>query len=132
MRLPGLLSEFLASPHMQRYWPPIWPFVISPRLSVMCNCYIDCCIIFDAGLRFGTIGRTLEKSRFRAEIDPEACTGCQDCVERCFFDAVEMKKHPTEKKLKAAVDPEKCFGCGLCTVVCDPGAITMKLAWVEA
>ena len=90
------------------------------------------CIIFDAGLRFSTIGRTLKKSRFRAEIDPEACTGCQDCVERCFFDAIEMKKHPPEKKLKATVDPEKCFGCGLCAVVCDPGAITMKLARVEA
>ena len=49
-----------------------------------------------------------------------------------FFDAIEMKKHPTEKKLKATVDPEKCFGCGLCAVVCDPGAATMKLARVEA
>jgi hypothetical protein len=25
-------------------------------------------------------------------------------VERCFFDAIEMKKHPPEKKLKAIVD----------------------------
>ncbi|MBM4461896.1 MAG: 4Fe-4S dicluster domain-containing protein [Chloroflexi bacterium] len=109
-----------------------WPLIPSTNLNVICNCCVDCCIIFDAGLRFGTIGRTLEKSRFRAEIDPQACDGCQDCVERCFFDAIEMKKHASEKKLKAAVDPEKCFGCGLCAIVCDPGAITMKLAGVDA
>jgi Pyruvate/2-oxoacid:ferredoxin oxidoreductase delta subunit len=49
-----------------------------------------------------------------------------------FFDAIEMKKHASEKKLKAAVDLEKCFGCGLCAVLCEPSAVTMKLARVEA
>ena len=104
-----------------------WPFALSPSLREICNCCSDCCMLFDPGLRFGTIGQVLEKSRFRAEVNGDLCTGCQDCVERCFFDAVEMKKSPPAKKLKATVDTEKCFGCGLCAVVCEPGAIAMKL-----
>ena len=49
-------------------------------------------------------------------MDQDSCTGCQDCVERCFFNAIEMKKFPSAKKLKASVDREKCFGCGVLRV----------------
>ena len=106
-----------------------WPFAVagSPRLNEVCNCCIDCCAIFDAGFKFGTIGRILEKSHLRAEVDQDSCTGCQDCVERCFFNDIEMKKYPSAKKLKASVDREKCFGCGVCVLACAPDAITMKL-----
>jgi len=104
-----------------------WPFVLSSRLNEICNCCSDCCIYFDSGLKFGTVDRTLERSQLRAEVDPEICNGCQDCVERCFFEAIEMRKIPGTKKLKAAVDVEKCFGCGVCAVACDPSAIDMRL-----
>ena len=105
-----------------------WPLAAFGRLNEICNCCRDCCVIFDAGLRYGTIGQLLEKSRFRAVVDQELCTGCQDCVERCFFDAIEMVKPDGGKKLKAAVDSDKCFGCGLCVIVCEPGAIAMELS----
>ncbi len=104
-----------------------WPFALSSRLNEICNCCSDCCIYFDGGLKFGTVGRTLEKSQLRAEVEPEICNGCQDCVERCFFEAIEMKRTPPAKKLKAAVDEDKCFGCGVCVVACGPSAIDMKL-----
>ena len=104
-----------------------WPFAISSRLNEICNCCIDCCIVFDGGLKFGTVGRGLQKSHLRAEVDREICDGCQDCVERCFFDAIEMKKDLPAKKLKAVVDLDKCYGCGACVVGCDPRAIKMKL-----
>ncbi len=105
-----------------------WPLAGFGRLNEICNCCRDCCVIFDAGLKYGTIGQLLEKSRFRAEVDGDACTGCHDCVERCFFGAIEMVK-PTQGGIAiAAVDASKCFGCGLCTIVCEPGAIAMRLA----
>jgi len=107
-----------------------WPFFASPRLNEVCNCCMDCCGIFDAGLKFGTVDRILEKAHVRADVDKELCDGCQDCVERCFFGAIEMQKSPPSKKLKAVVKAEKCFGCGVCVLGCEVGAITMKMrAW---
>lgn len=105
-----------------------WPMAGFGRLNEICNCCRDCCVIFDAGLRYGTVGQLLEKSRFRAEVDQDACTGCQDCVERCFFGAIEMVKPSAGGIAVATVNEEKCFGCGLCTLVCEPGAIAMNLA----
>lgn len=104
-----------------------WAFGFARRLTAICNCCRDCCDIFALGMELGTTEQILQKSRFRAEVDQELCTGCQDCVERCFFEAIEMKQSPPSKKLKATLDKEKCFGCGLCAVVCEPEAITMKL-----
>ena len=104
-----------------------WPFGNAGRLTAICNCCRDCCDIFAIGIRVGTIEQILEKSRFRAEVDQDLCTGCQDCVERCFFEAIEMKDSPPSKKLKATIEEGKCFGCGLCVVVCEPEALTMKL-----
>jgi Pyruvate/2-oxoacid:ferredoxin oxidoreductase delta subunit len=107
-----------------------WPFGLSTRLNEICNCCRDCCIIFDPGLKFGTLERGLAKSHLRAEVHKHVCDGCQDCVEMCFFGAIEMKKDPPGKKLKAEVDPDKCYGCGACVVACAPHvhAIRMKLA----
>lgn len=104
-----------------------WPFALSSRLNEICNCCRDCCIIFDPGLKFGTLDRGLAKSHLRAEVHRGVCDGCQDCVEMCFFGAIEMTKDPPGKKLKAEVDLEKCYGCGVCVVACRPHAIRMKL-----
>jgi Pyruvate/2-oxoacid:ferredoxin oxidoreductase delta subunit len=104
-----------------------WPFALASRLNEICNCCDDCCIYLDSGLKHGTVSRTLERSHLRAEVDPEICNGCQDCVERCLFEAIEMKKTPQGKKLKATVDVDKCFGCGVCVVGCSLSAMEMKL-----
>ena len=105
-----------------------WPFAASARLNEICNCCIDCCGIFDAGIKFNTLPAVLQKSHLKAKVDLDLCDGCQDCVERCYFSAIEMARAPQGKKLKAAINEEKCFGCGVCAVACPVDAITMKLA----
>jgi len=104
-----------------------WAAGLQKRLTAICNCCRDCCDIFAIGMEAGNIEQVLEKSRFRAEVDQELCTGCQDCVERCFFGAIEIVKPRQGGIATATVNEEKCFGCGLCTLVCEPGALTMKL-----
>jgi len=93
-----------------------------------CNCCNDCCEI-PVSLDQASLPRSLvwEKSRYEAYVDQDDCDGCQVCVERCPFDAIEMVKVEGSKKLKAVVDPEKCFGCGVCVVGCEPGALKMKV-----
>jgi heterodisulfide reductase subunit A-like polyferredoxin len=80
------------------------------------------------------VGAPLEtrwaKSRYIATVDEDTCTGCQKCVDRCHFDAIDMVKPEGDgksKKLKAKVDPEACFGCGACVPGCDKvNALSMK------
>ncbi len=104
-----------------------WPFAASPRLNEICNCCRDCCGIFDGGIKFGNLPKILQKSHLEAAVDTDLCNGCQDCVERCYFSAIEMARAPQGKKLKASIEGDKCWGCGVCAVACPVDAITMKL-----
>jgi ferredoxin len=103
---------------------------VNQALSRYCSCCPCCCGILYPYLNYGdaiTKEATLRPSRYRAVIQKEACSGCQTCVDRCHFDAIEMQKIPNSKKLKANVTPEKCMGCGLCVIKCPQKAITLEL-----
>jgi len=93
---------------------------------VMCNCCKDCCIVIDPARKYDTLSKAIIKSHYRSTIDQDECIGCEDCVDRCPFDAIKMEKDSSGEH-KAAVDEEKCYGCGVCVVACPPEAITMKL-----
>ena len=68
-----------------------------------------------------------EKSRYQAHVNLDDCDGCQVCVDRCSFDAIEMVRAEGSKKYKAVINSDKCFGCGVCVVGCKPEAIKMKV-----
>lgn len=98
---------------------------VSDVSSVICNCCGDCCIFIYPYLKYGGLEKGIAKSRFEARVDIESCSGCQDCVERCQFNAIEMVKIPGQKKLKAKVDAAKCYGCGVCAVNCTTDSIKL-------
>jgi H+/Na+-translocating ferredoxin:NAD+ oxidoreductase subunit B len=93
--------------------------------NVVCNCCGDCCVFYYPLTKYGVLEKGVAKSRFQAEVDKATCKGCQTCVERCPFEAMEMVKIPGERKLKAQVNSEKCFGCGVCAVECESEAIKL-------
>jgi ferredoxin len=96
--------------------------------GVMCSCTKDACTILTPLFQYGElIGKRVEKSRFEAAADQSLCNGCQICVDRCQFDAIEMVKSPGSKKYKAIIRAEKCWGCGVCVVKCEPKALSLKL-----
>ena len=84
---------------------------------VICNCCKDCCLNWTLGPK-----KWVAPSRFEAVADPDLCTGCETCLDRCFFDAIAMKND------LAVVDPEKCMGCGVCAVSCPSEALRLKEA----
>jgi NAD-dependent dihydropyrimidine dehydrogenase PreA subunit len=99
-----------------------------------CFCCPCCCHVLNSSLENGRSYKNYNRiqsgtapSRFLAVIDQELCDGCQTCVERCHFNAVEMEKMPGSKKLKAHVIAENCMGCGLCVFKCPQNAIRFEV-----
>ena len=64
----------------------------------------------------------LEKTDYyglpKAVINPELCTGCDQCRQNCRFDAINAEPY-------YMVDPFACEGCGVCEYVCPVEAINM-------
>ncbi len=96
-----------------------------PRLQETCNCCEDCCRVINP-LIYAQEDYDIadpHKSRFQASIDQDKCNGCQTCMERCMFKAIEMVKVGGSKKLKSHVIEKNCMGCGLCVYKCPQKAI---------
>jgi ferredoxin/coenzyme F420-reducing hydrogenase delta subunit len=57
-------------------------------------------------------------------VDPNLCTGCEQCSIDCPFDAIAMVPVTTNAAGRAAlVDPARCVSCGVCAGSCAPMAV---------
>ena len=92
----------------------------------VCYCCPDACEMLYSYTKYNRLD-LVEPNRFLATINEELCEGCQDCVEKCSFNAIEMKKTANSKKLKAHVINENCKGCGVCIVGCKQRALRLEL-----
>jgi ferredoxin len=93
---------------------------ISKERGSLCNCCGDCCGI----LRSLKINPSpLEKiiSNYFAVVDPEACSGCATCEDRCQMDAIKVNGLDV-----AEVDLLRCIGCGLCVSTCPSDALSLS------
>ena len=97
--------------------------------QVICNCCSCCCQNFPGFIHHNI--NSVDPSRFTAEIDAELCTGCETCLDRCFFQAIEMVTVDGQETAQVS-NPDKCMGCGLCQVTCPAEAISMKETRPEA
>jgi len=121
-----MLSLCLASEE-EGLVPIVGNIDLMDRMDYICYCCSCCCTGLEPLKRMDNFTAGYAKSRFSADVDPSACTGCGKCRERCHFDAVVLEKIPNSKKVKAVIDSEKCFGCGLCVLTCEPKAMSLKL-----
>lgn len=93
----------------------------SEETHFICNCCDDCCQSFTLLISDGL--NLCDPSRFLAEVDVDACSGCGDCLKRCYFGAMCLAE--TEDGSVVTIDPDKCMGCGLCAVACPEEALSM-------
>ncbi len=88
----------------------------------ICNCCPCCCqalpLVIAENLNI------CDPSRYQAAIDPERCSFCGTCLERCYFNALAETDNKAGDPVMG-VDKEKCMGCGLCYLTCQEEAITL-------
>jgi len=90
-----------------------------PVPRIICNCCPCCCVFLRPRVAYG-LHLPVATSRYRSHIDPQLCTNCQLCLDRCSFGALEAgQTHPT-------VQADNCIGCGLCVIACPEGALSLQ------
>jgi Pyruvate/2-oxoacid:ferredoxin oxidoreductase delta subunit len=96
--------------------------VLSPTnakdIANICMCCGCCCGILRLYKSFPKPAEHVQ-SAYQACIDPDLCTVCGMCLERCQMEAINEREETFE------VDLERCIGCGLCVSACPADAISM-------
>ena len=86
----------------------------------ICSCCACCCFPIRAGVRLG-LQQQWPRRHHLAYRDPEICTLCGGCVDRCHFGAFFFQRDS-----EIGFDPSLCWGCGLCASGCPSESITME------
>ena len=87
-------------------------------IHYICNCCPCCCGILRGVVEFGQ-AHALAHSNYLAQVDPDACVGCEACLERCHFGALAMQGDV------CVVDLNRCMGCGVCVSACASDALQL-------
>ncbi|MHA1932448.1 MAG: 4Fe-4S binding protein [Promethearchaeota archaeon] len=84
----------------------------------ICSC-CGCCCEELYGIKTFPNPALLVSTNHYVEIDPDLCSGCGTCFERCQLEAIEMNDDIS------SVDLQRCIGCGNCVLKCPSEAINL-------
>jgi len=98
--------------HLSLYMP-------DHELFALCSCCPCCCHDLQLLLSYGKDYITV-KSDYVAVDDPEHCSDCGICIDRCAFKARDFENE------KLVYDQDKCYGCGLCVTTCPEDSISLR------
>jgi len=84
----------------------------------ICNCCKDCCGTLE-WWRMGIVA-LINSTNYLSQVNPDLCSGCGTCVEKCPVDAIELNDSNI-----AEVNAEYCIGCGVCAHFCPENAIIL-------
>ena len=94
--------------------------------SFLCNCCRCCCELM-AGVQMG-FADGIAKAPFLAEIDPENCDYCGECLKTCNVKCIgladDARAGPKSER-HAHIDATVCLGCGACIDACKDEAIRL-------
>ncbi|MBW1800017.1 MAG: 4Fe-4S binding protein [Deltaproteobacteria bacterium] len=90
----------------------------SQEIVNICCCCGDCCQIL-INLKRHHFPAAMASASFVARVEPETCTGCETCLERCQMEALSMEDG------HAVLNADRCIGCGLCVSTCPSDALTL-------
>jgi Pyruvate/2-oxoacid:ferredoxin oxidoreductase delta subunit len=88
-------------------------------VGYLCNCDRWHCYTLKIVLKQPNPSK-LFNSGFDPRFDPDLCTACGTCIDRCPPEALKMGSNDIPD-----VDFDRCFGCAVCASGCPTGAIKM-------
>jgi H+/Na+-translocating ferredoxin:NAD+ oxidoreductase subunit B len=96
--------------------------VLMPNNAVhimnICCCCSCCCGVLRVLSSFERPADEVQAT-FQASIDPDLCTACGTCMERCQIEAINEGDDYME------VNEARCIGCGLCVPTCPEEAVSL-------
>ena len=92
---------------------------VASGIGYVCNCCGCCCGLL-RGINEWGIEHSVAQANYFAEIDPDTCTACGTCQERCQVDAIAERDDGVR-----VVRRELCIGCGLCVTGCPSEAVRL-------
>ncbi len=87
-------------------------------VTYICNCCKCGCGLLRGMAELG-MANVVARSAFVNQVDDGLCTGCEDCLDACQFDALSMDG------ALARVDRDRCAGCGVCVLRCAVDALVL-------
>ena len=90
----------------------------SKRVMFVCCCCGCCCGVLGSLKVLPNPGEAVE-SPFIAQLIPENCTACWECLNRCQIDAL------SEGDDVVRLNTARCIGCGLCVSSCPNNALEL-------
>jgi Pyruvate/2-oxoacid:ferredoxin oxidoreductase delta subunit len=88
-------------------------------ISFICNCDRWHCFVVKDALAKPKPGLFFN-SGFEPIFDPDLCTACGTCIDRCPPEALTMGDHDLP-----VVNLDRCFGCAVCATGCPTEAVAM-------
>ncbi len=98
-------------------------FILQPSNSrkphfICCCC--GCCCEALGSMKMLSNPAEYFHSNYQSEVDPDLCTGCEECIEICNMEALALVDDVS------TVDFDRCIGCGVCVPKCPSGAIALR------
>ena len=89
-------------------------------IDFICNCDRWHCEVISGVLKQSKPALFFN-SGFQPRFDPNLCTACETCIERCPPEALAMGDNDIPQ-----VNLDRCFGCAVCATGCPSDAIVME------
>lgn len=97
----------------------VWTFR-TPFIGGVCNCDRSDCLAMRCTVTHGV--PVMFRAEYVAQVDPDACVGCRQCMRVCQFGAMSY----SVSNHKVSIDQRRCYGCGVCRSSCARNAIRLR------
>jgi Pyruvate/2-oxoacid:ferredoxin oxidoreductase delta subunit len=110
--------QALREHELEGFCHTVWT-IRTPFIGGFCNCGCSDCVAMKTTVTHGL--PVMFRAGYVAQVDPERCSGCRQCMKVCQFGAISY----SAAQMKSVVDARHCYGCGICRAACSVEAVSL-------